>query len=150
MLLSLAPALEFIGVRRAPALSASALSTSSLLARGVKSHAGRCFPPLLPSPFKGSSLGWRWMLACGAQMRRYSVIASLRGDYCFRFEVVHVLPLPLVPVHACMIPHLEGHTTTKRSSYDKSLWLCFDSFMPTSMLFLGVAHRRSMVVVRAF
>jgi hypothetical protein len=71
-------------------------------------------------------------------MRRYSVTASLRGDYCFRFEVIHVLPLPLVPVHACMIPHLEGHTATERSSYDKSLWLCFDSFMPASMLFLGL------------
>lgn len=78
------------------------------------------------------------MLACGAQMRRYSVTASLRGDCRFRFEVIHVLPLPLVPVRACMIPHLEGHTTTERSSYDMSLWLCFDSFMLASMLFSGL------------
>jgi hypothetical protein len=83
-------------------------------------------------------------------MRRCGVTASLRGDHRFGFEVVRVLYLPLVLVRACVVPHLEGHTSTERCSYDGSLWLCFDPFVPTSMLFLGVALHRSMVVVRAF
>jgi hypothetical protein len=59
-------------------------------------------------------------------MSRCSVTASLRGDRHFRFEVVGVLPSPLVPVRTCVVPHLEGHTTMERRSYDGSLWWCFD------------------------
>jgi hypothetical protein len=74
-------------------------------------------------------------------MHHCGVTTILRSDHHFRFEVVGVLPSPLVPIRACVVPDLEGHTTIERRSYDGSLWLCFDLFVSASMLFLGVAFR---------